>query len=135
MEIGNDVDWHETHVLLKAAFPVAAKSDKASYEIPYGSIERTTLRENSYQKAKFEVPAINWADFGDAKLGLSVLNDSKYGYDDEGSQLRLTLLRSPASPDPDADRGHQSFRYALYPHAGTWKQAQTSCPSRTPTSS
>ena len=125
VEIGNDVDWHETHVLLKAAFPIAAKSDKASYEIPYGSIERTTLRENSYQKAKFEVPAINWADFGDTKLGLSVLNDSKYGYDDEGNQLRLTLLRSPASPDPDADRGHQSFRYALYPHAGTWKQAQT----------
>ena len=125
VEIGNDVDWHETHVLLKAAFPIAARADKASYEIPYGSIERTTLRENSYQKAKFEVPAINWADFGDAKLGLSVLNDSKYGYDDEGNQLRLTLLRSPASPDPDADRGHQSFRYALYPHAGTWKQAQT----------
>ena len=124
-EVGNDVDWHETHVLLKAAFPIAAKNDKATYEIPYGSIERTTLRENSYQKAQFEVPAMNWADFGDAKLGLSVINDSKYGYDDEGSLLRLTLLRSPTSPDPDADRGMQHFRYALYPHAGTWKQAQT----------
>ncbi len=125
VEVGNDVDWHETHVLLKAAFPVAAKNDKATYEIPYGTIERTTLRENSYQKAQFEVPALNWADFGDTRHGLSILNDSKFGYDDEGSVLRLTLLRSPASPDPDADRGHQSFRYALYPHAGVWKQAQT----------
>ncbi len=125
VEVGNDVDWHETHVLLKAAFPIAAKNEKASYEIPYGAIERTTLRENSYQKAQFEVPALNWADFGDSKLGLSVLNDSKYGYDDESNVLRLTLLRSPASPDPDADRGEQHFRYALYPHAGTWKQAQT----------
>ena len=34
----NDIDWHETHVLLKAAFPLAATSDKATYEIPYGSI-------------------------------------------------------------------------------------------------
>ena len=125
VEVGNDVEWHETHVLLKAAFPVAAKNDKATYEIPFGSIERTTLRENSYQKAQFEVPALNWADFGDAKQGLSVINDSKYGYDDESNVLRLTLLRSPASPDPDADRGQQHFRYALYPHAGPWKQAQT----------
>ena len=39
--------------------------------------------------------------------------------------LRLSLLRSPTSPDPDADRGHQQFRYALYPHAGDWKQALT----------
>ena len=125
VEVGNNVDWHETHVLLKAAFPIAAKNEKATYEIPYGSIERTTLRENSFQKAQFEVPALNWADFGDARQGLTIVNDSKYGYDDEGNVLRLTLLRSPASPDPDADRGEQHFRYALYPHAGTWKQAQT----------
>ena len=39
--------------------------------------------------------------------------------------LRLTLLRSPKWPDPDADMGHQHFHYALYPHAGTWKDAMT----------
>ena len=125
VEVSNDVEWHETHVLLKAAFPVAAKSDKATYEIPYGSIERPTTRNNSYEKARFEVPAMRWADLGDAHGGLSILNDSKYGYDAVDGLLRLTLLRSPTSPDPDADRGHQSFRYALYPHAGTWKQAET----------
>jgi alpha-mannosidase len=35
------------------------------------------------------------------------------------------LLRSPTWPDPDADRGHHHFHYALYPHAGTWKDAIT----------
>ena len=80
-----DVDWHEQHVLLKAAFPLAATSDKATYEIPYGTIQRTTLRTNSWEKAKFEVPAQNWADLGDAKQGLSLLNDSKYGYDAVGN--------------------------------------------------
>jgi alpha-mannosidase len=125
VEVDNDVDWHETHVLLKAAFPLAASGPKATYEIPYGSIERTTERNNSWEKAKFEVPALRWADLGDARQGLSLLNDSKYGYDAAGNTLRLTLLRSPTWPDPDADRGPQHFRYALYPHAGPWKQALT----------
>jgi alpha-mannosidase len=125
VEVANDVDWHETHVLLKAAFPLAATSAKATYEIPYGSIERTTTRNNSWEKAKFEVPAMRWADLGDSSYGVSILNDSKYGYDAAGNVLRLTLLRSPTWPDENADRGRQTFRYAIYPHAGTWKQAQT----------
>jgi len=123
--VDNDVDWHETHVLLKAAFPLAASSAKATYEIPYGSIERPTTRNNSWEKAQFEVPALRWADPGDASRGVSILNDSKYGYDAAGNVLRLTLLRSPTWPDPDADRGMQHFRYAIYPHAGEWKQALT----------
>jgi alpha-mannosidase len=123
--IDNDIDWHETHVLLKAAFPLAATSPKATYEIPYGSIERTTTRNNSWEKAKFEVPAMRWADLGDAKQGLSILNDSKYGYDAEGNTLRITLLRSATWPDEVADKGRQQFTYALYPHAGSWKQALT----------
>ena len=125
VEIANDVDWHETHVLLKAAFPLAASGPKATYEIPFGSIERPTTRNNTWEKAQFEVPALRWADLGDAHQGLSVINDSKYGYDALGNTLRLTLLRSPTWPDPDADRGRQQFRYALYPHAGGWKQALT----------
>jgi alpha-mannosidase len=123
--IDNDIDWHETHVLLKAAFPLATTGPTATYEIPFGSIARPTTRNNSWEKAKFEVPAQRWADLGDDKQGLSLLNDVKFGYDAEGNTLRLTLLRSPTWPDPDADRGIQHFTYALYPHAGSWKQAQT----------
>jgi alpha-mannosidase len=125
VRIDNDIDWHETHVLLKAAFPLAATGPKATYEIPYGSIERPTTRNNSWEKAKFEVPAMRWADLGDAKQGLSLLNDSKYGYDAVGNTLRITLLRSATWPDEVADKGRQQFRYALYPHAGSWKQALT----------
>lgn len=68
---------------------------------------------------------MRWADEGDGKHGLSVINQTKYGYDAVGNQLRLTLLRSPKWPDPVADMGHHSFHYALYPHAGTWKDALT----------
>ncbi|MGC2607671.1 MAG: glycoside hydrolase family 38 C-terminal domain-containing protein, partial [Silvibacterium sp.] len=121
----NDIDWHETHELLKAAFPLAASSAKATYEIPFGTIERPTTRNNSWEQARFEVPAQRWADLGDGQHGFSLINDSKYGYDAVGNLLRLTLLRSPTWPDPNADRGHQHFSYALYPHGGDWKQALT----------
>jgi alpha-mannosidase len=130
VDIENDIDWHEKHVLLKAAFPLSVKSDFATYEIPYGEIERPTTRNNSWEKAQFEVPAMRWADLSgagaDGKVhGLSVLNKDKYGYDAAGNVLRLTLLRSPTWPDADADQGEHHFHYALYPHAGTWKDAMT----------
>ncbi len=32
--------------------------------------------------------------------------------------MRLSLLRSPIAPDPEADQGHHHFCYALVPHAG-----------------
>ncbi len=125
VDVVNDIEWHETHVLLKAAFTLAASSAMATYEIPYGTIERPTTRNNSWEQAKFEVPALRWADLGDGKHGFSLINEAKYGYDCRGNVLRLSLLRSPVWPDPNADRGHQHFSYALYPHAGDWKAALT----------
>ncbi|HWG20252.1 MAG TPA: glycoside hydrolase family 38 C-terminal domain-containing protein [Terracidiphilus sp.] len=125
VDVENEIDWHESHILLKAAFPLAATGPFATYEIPYGTIDRPTTRNNSWEKAQFEVPAQRWADLGDGHHGFSLINDSKFGYDAAGNVLRLTLLRSPKWPDPDADMGHHHFHYALYPHAGTWKDAMT----------
>ena len=125
VDIANNIDWHETHVLLKAAFPLAASSPQATYEIPFGSIERPTTRNNSWEAAKFEVPALRWADLGDGTHGFSLINESKYGYDAKNNVLRLSLLRSPTWPDPEADRGHHQFTYSLYPHSADWRQALT----------
>jgi alpha-mannosidase len=71
------------------------------------------------------VPAIHWGDLSDANGGLSLLNNCKYGYDAKGNVLRLSLLRSPEWPDPHADEGHHEFTYAIYPHAGSWRDALT----------
>ena len=125
VDVANEIDWHERHILVKAAFALAATSNFATYEIPYGTIDRPTTRANSWEKAQFEVPAMRWADLGDGQHGLSLINQDKYGYDAVGNLLRLTLLRSPTWPDAEADQGHHSFHYALYPHAGTWKEAGT----------
>ncbi|MGH9654539.1 MAG: alpha-mannosidase, partial [Bryobacteraceae bacterium] len=125
VDVDNHIDWHEHHILLKAAFPLSASAPYATYNIPYGNIKRPTTRNNSVQKAKFEVSAIRWADLGNSSHGFSLINNSKYGYDGKGNVLRLTLLRSATSPDATADLGKQHFVYSLYPHPGTWKQALT----------
>ena len=125
VDVKMQADWHEKHILLKVAFPASVHADKATYEIPFGSIERPTTRNTPEEKAQFEVPALHWADLSDTAHGLSILNDSKYGYDAKGNVLRLTLLRSPSWPDAHADEGHHEFTYSLYPHSGTWREAQT----------
>ncbi len=125
VDVKMQVDWHEKHILLKVAFPLSVHSDQATFEIPYGSIERPTTRNTPAEQAKFEVPAQRWADLSDAKHGFSLLNDSKYGYDVKGNVLRLSLLRSPEWPDPHADEGHHEFTYSLYPHGGNWRDGQT----------
>lgn len=125
IDIDMNADWWEEHVLLKVAFPVDLKNDVATYEIPFAFIQRPTTRTTDWAKARFEVPAIRWADLSDGNYGLSLLNESKYGHDIEGSVMRLTLLRSPLWPDPMADRGKHHFAYALYPHRGDWREADT----------
>jgi alpha-mannosidase len=125
VDVRMHADWHEKHILLKVAFPLSAHNDKATFEIPYGSVQRPTTRRTAAEQAEFEVPAQHWADISDATHGFSLLNDCKYGYDAKGNVLRLSLLRSPEWPDPHADEGPHDFTYSLYPHGGTWVEAQT----------
>jgi alpha-mannosidase len=125
VDVNMQADWHEKHILLKVAFPVSVQSDYATYEIPYGNIQRPTTRNTPEERAMFEVPALRWGDLSDTSHGFSLLNASKYGYDAKGNVIRLSLLRSPAWPDPHADEGFHKFTYALYPHAGDWKAAGT----------
>ncbi len=118
-------DWQARQVLLKAAFPVAVRAPRASFEIQFGAVERPTHRNTSWEQEKFEVCAHRWADLSETGYGVSLLNDCKYGYDVRDNVLRLTLLRGPESPDPDADRGQHEFTYALFPHAGEWGAGET----------
>ena len=127
LKIATTVIWQESHVLVKAAFPLTVKSAQATYEIPCGAIERSSRPQTAAEKAKWEVPALRWADITDPQqnYGVSLLNDCKYGYDCQTNQIRLTLLRGSTWPDSDADRGVHRFTYALYPHRGSWQAAHT----------
>jgi alpha-mannosidase len=121
IDFQTNVDWQEEHKLLKAAFPVAILSDKATYEIPFGSVERPTHTNTSWEQAQFEVCGHRWADLSEGGFGISLMNDCKYGYDIRGNRMRLTLLRSPRWPDATADVGNHEFVYSLFPHEGDWR--------------
>ncbi|MBN3887993.1 MAG: alpha-mannosidase [Nostoc sp. JL31] len=135
LNIATTVNWQENHVLVKAAFPLNIEADFATYEIPCGAIRRPTKPQTPAEQAKWEVPALRWADLTAEdtqtntaipnRYGVSLLNDCKYGYDSKPNQLRLTLLRSSNWPDSEADRGFHEFKYTLYPHADSWESAHT----------
>lgn len=127
--IRHTIQWNETHVLLKTNFPFSFSSPVATYETPFGSIARNTQHTTKAEKAKWEVPALRWADLTQTtnaeSFGVSILTHAKHGFDAGPSHLRLTLLKSPTWPDANADKGHNQFTYAIYPHLGTWQSAHT----------
>jgi len=120
LEIKTDIDWHERRVLLKARFPLAIRSDQATFECAHGVIRRPTHRNTSWEEARFEVAAHRFVDLSEHGYGVALLNDGKYGHHALHNELGLSLLRSPVFPDPLADEGRQSFTYALFPHRGDW---------------
>ena len=119
------IDWKESHILLKAAFPVDVNTDKATYDIQFGSVERPTHYNTSWDSARFEVCAHKYADISEYSYGVSLINDCKYGHAIHDGVMSLTLLKSGTYPDPTADKCEHFFTYSLYPHAGDYREAGT----------
>ncbi len=123
LDVRTWVDWRERHTWLRALFPTAIGSPRASYEIQFGHVERSTGYGTPNERAMFEVCAHRWMDLSQAGSGLAILNDGKYGHSCRGGVLALSLLRSPTHPDPEADQGEHEFTYAMMPHRGDWRAA------------
>ncbi len=113
------LNWQERNLMIKAAFPAAAKNSMADFEISFGAISRPVDGT--------EVPALRWIDLTDASgaHGLSLINDCKYGFDVKDNIMRISLIHGATDPDPEADRGEHELLYSLYPHAGNWRGAKT----------
>jgi len=124
LDFVTDIDWQEHQILLKAAFPVDVLATHATYEIQFGTIERPTHANTSWDAARFEVCGQRWADLSEGGYGVALLNNGKYGYDVRGHTLSLTLLKSGINPDPNADIGRHRFTYSLLPHAGNWREGE-----------
>ncbi|MCD6325060.1 hypothetical protein J7L97_02100, partial [Candidatus Bathyarchaeota archaeon] len=147
------IDWHENYRFAKICFPLNLSSYWATYEIPYGVIQRYdhSLKEAPPENmelpprrwgiadtAKWEVSAQKWVDVSSlsSDYGVSLLNDSKYGFSFEQNTLRMSILRGPRrgyrfTPESWADQseepriGIHHIRYAIYPHRGDWRSAGT----------
>jgi len=121
IDVRNTVDWSSRDVLLKAEFPCAVANAKAAYDLGLGFIERGNNTETAY-----EVPAQKWVDLTDAdgSYGVTILNDSKYGWDKPADNtLRLTLLHTPSTEKRYAhqrtlDHGVHHYTYSIVGHTG-----------------
>lgn len=118
IDFDTDVDWKQQHQMLKAAFPVDINSERATFEIQYGSIERPTHKNTSWDAMKFETCGHKFADLSEGNYGVSLLNDCKYGHDIHDGEMVLSLMRSPTYPYPEADKGRMTCVYSLVPHCG-----------------
>lgn len=125
IDFKTSADWQDHHVLLRTLFPVDVNSTKASYEIQFGNVERETTHNQSWDTAKFEICAHKWSDLSEQGLGISLLNDCKYGHSVRDGEMGLTLIKSGVYPNENADIGHHEFAYAIYPHAERWQNART----------
>ncbi|WP_170311647.1 alpha-mannosidase [Vallitalea okinawensis] len=120
-----EVQWYTHEKLLKVNFPVDVFAREVTCDIQFGNIKRPTHRTTPWDKAKFEVCAINWVDLSQRDYGVSLLNDGKYGHDVQDNKIRLSLVKSSIHPDTHADIGCQSFTYSLFPHKGGFLEGDT----------
>ena len=82
-----DVDWREKRQILKARFPFDLLIDKATYDIQFGNIERSTSSNTGWDGAKFECVGQKWVDMSENNYGVALLNDCKYGFGAEDNVL------------------------------------------------
>lgn len=122
-----DIDWHEQRKLLKLAFPLAVHADRFAAETQFGHVWRPTHANTSWDEARYEVCAHRWVYAGEPGFGIGVANDSTYGHDvrrvltptgAQATDVRLSLLRAPLYPDPDADQGRHRLACSLVVGAG-----------------
>lgn len=118
IEVAAEVEWREDCKFLKVEFPVDIRNTEASYETQFGIVRRPTHYNTTWDMAKFEVCCHKFADLSENGYGVSILNDSKYGFATVGNLMRLSLLRAPKAPDAHADMGRHHIRWAILPHQG-----------------
>ena len=123
IEFDTTVDWQESHKLLKVAFPVNIHANEAIHEIQFGHLRRPNHRSRPFDADRFEVCNYKWSALAEENCGVAILNDCKYGISVSGNSLNLTLLKSSLAPDATADKGVQTFTYALYVWNGSFAES------------
>lgn len=123
VDFDTQIDWHETHRLLKVDFPTGIHADEAINEIQFGYVRRPTHRSRPYDADRFEVCNHRYTALCDEGRGAAVLNESKYGVSQLGDTISLTLLRAAKSPDFHADQGMHHFTYSYYVWDGAFAQS------------
>jgi alpha-mannosidase len=109
-----EIDWKETHKLLKVDFPVNIRTSEAIEEIQFGYVKRPTHQNRRHDADRFEVCNHRYTALWEPGRTAAVLNDCKYGISTSGNSMELTLLKSPVWPDMHADKEKHQFTYSFY---------------------
>ncbi len=140
-----EVHWLETgsdttdSPMLRAVFPISMDNSKFYSQVPFDVVERPVdgmmngkeaplyqrhsdaYGINAEAQDGLEVPAQKWVDVTDGKVGIALLNKTKYGHSYSHGDLRITLMRTAGEPDIYPNLGKFNISYSLFPHAGDWK--------------
>jgi alpha-mannosidase len=114
IDFASGVDWKESHKLLKVNFPTNIYATEAVHEVQFGHLRRPNHASRKFDADRFEVCNQKWSALAEETRGVAVLNDCKYGLSVKGNSINLSLLKSALAPDMVADKGIQTFTYALY---------------------
>ena len=139
-----EVRWLETgsdttdSPMLRAVFPISMENSKFYSQVPFSVVERPVdgkihgkeappylKHANAYGieaevNDGLEVPAQKWVDVTDGKVGIALLNKTKYGHSFSRGDLRITLMRTGGEPDIYPNLGKFDISYSLFPHTGDW---------------
>ncbi len=115
LNVQTHVQVHGRRVRLTARIPTAVRSRHYTAETAFGTVERPRHQNTPWDGAMFEAPAHRFVAVQDARSGLAVLNDGRYGHAVDMDAIHLTLARAAIFPDPYADEGEHQFTYALMP--------------------
>lgn len=119
------VDWKFGEHIMKANFPIDVHTDEATFDIQFGNVKRKTHQNTSWDVARFESCAHKWMDVSEGGYGVSLMNDCKYGHSVLNHVVAVTLIKSGTEPYATTDQEEHVFTYSLYPHVGTWQEANT----------
>ncbi len=114
VEFRLDADWRERETRVQFSAPVDVLARDAVCGAQFGHVRRPRHANTSWDAAKFEVCSHRYTYVSEPGCGVGLLADGPRGYDVRGTDLRLTLLRSPSFPDPHCDEGHRSVEWGLY---------------------
>ena len=116
IEVESNVTWNEKHRLAKVEFASNILTRKALCDTSAGFIERDTVKNTSWQQARFETCHHKWCDMSETGAGLALINEGKYGVGFDENKMSLSLLRATIRPDVTSDIGVHNFCYMIMPH-------------------
>jgi alpha-mannosidase len=129
LKIDIDFDWREFGdaqrgvPVLNLNLPLATHNPDIKYSIPFGSIERPSLKNEL-------VPTLSWVKVSDNHNGILIISTNKHGYKLNDDTLSIGLIRGSYDPDPHPEIGQHHASFMIIPFEGelsetkAWQLAQ-----------